>query len=307
MKMNNIKNKFFKSTMKLIGNKGLAKNRLGNSVKDFLTRNCKTNEISVNGYKMLLDEYDDMQISLRPYEPIETEIVKTHVEKNNIVVDIGANIGYYTLLMALNQAKVFSYEPEPKNFKLLQKNVNLNNFSSNVKLYNKAVSNYNGFSKLFLAKGAPGMHTLSNNRFDSNSIDVNLINRRLGTTPFLEFINKVEQKIRKPIVIAAAMQDMSNVANIVVEVTKLNLDKIDFAKIDVEGHELHVLEGMKILPTKILIEFNPLYLQASGKNYNDFFHFIEKFTIKQISKDGLEELDYEELIKSKMSRNLFLY
>jgi FkbM family methyltransferase len=256
---------------------------------------------------MLLDEYDDMQISLRPYEPIETEIVKTHVEKNNIVVDIGANIGYYTLLMAFHQAKVFSYEPEPKNFKLLQKNVNLNNFSSNVKLYNKAVSNYNGFSKLFLAKGAPGMHTLSNNRFDSNSIDVNFINRRLGTTPFLEFINKVEQKIRKPIVIAAAMQDMSNVANIVVEVTKLNLDKIDFAKIDVEGHELHVLEGMKILPTKILIEFNPLYLQASGKNYNDFFHFIEKFTIKQISKDGLEELDYEELIKSKTSRNLFLY
>ena len=305
MKMNNIKNKFFKSTMKLIGNKGLAKNRLGNSVKDFLIRNCKTNEMSVNGYKMLL--HDNMEISLRPYEPIETEIVKTHVEKNNIVVDIGANIGYYTLLMALNQAKVFSYEPEPKNFKLLQKNVNLNNFSSNVKLYNKAVSNYNGFSKLFLAKGAPGMHTLSNNRFDSNSIDVNLINRRLGTTPFLEFINKVEQKTRKPIVIAAAMQDMSNVANIVVEVTKLNLDKIDFAKIDVEGHELHVLEGMKILPTKILIEFNPLYLQASGKNYNDFFHFIEKFTIKQISKDGLEELDYEELIKSKMSRNLFLY
>ena len=303
--MNNIKNKFFKLTMKLIGNKGLAKNRLGNSVKDFLTRNCKTNEMSVNGYKMLL--HDNMEISLRPYEPIETEIVKTHVEKNNIVVDIGANIGYYTLLMALNQAKVFSYEPEPKNFKLLQKNVNLNNFSSNVKLYNKAVSNYNGFSKLFLAKGAPGMHTLSNNRFDSNSIDVNFINRRLGTTPFLEFINKVEQKIRKPMVIAAAMQDMSNVANIVVEVTKLNLDKIDFAKIDVEGHELHVLEGMKILPTKILIEFNPRYLQASGKNYNDFFHFIEKFTIKQISKDGLEELDYEELIKSKMSRNLFLY
>ena len=276
MKMNNIKNKFFKSTMRLIGNKGLAKNRLGNSVKDFLIRNCKTNEMSVNGYKMLL--HDNMEISLRPYEPIETEIVKTHVEKNNIVVDIGANIGYYTLLMALNQAKVFSYEPEPKNFKLLQKNVNLNNFSSNVKLYNKAASKYNGFSKLFLAGatdlnggvivdrakgGAPGMHTLSNNRFDSNSIDV--------------------------------------------EVTKLNLDKIDFAKIDVEGHELHVLEGMKILPTKILIEFNPLYLQASGKNYNDFFHFIEKFTIKQISKDGLEELDYEELIKSKMSRNLFLY
>ena len=84
--MNNIKNKFFKLTIKLIGNKGLAKNRLGNSVKDFLTRNCKTNEMSVNGYKMLL--HDNMEISLRPYEPIETEIVKSHtvliVEDNNV-------------------------------------------------------------------------------------------------------------------------------------------------------------------------------------------------------------------------------
>lgn len=92
-----------------------------------------------------------------------------------------------------------------------------------------------------------------------------------------------------------------------VEVIKLELDKIDFAKIDVEGDELHVLQGMKTLPNKMLVEFNSINLKESGSNHKDFFHFIEKYTIKQISKNGLAEPDYDQLIKNKMATNLFLY
>ena len=212
---------------------------------------------------MQLDENDVMQISLFGYEPIETEIVKSNVKKNDIVIDVGANIGYYTLLMAKNEAIVFSYEPEPQNFELLKKNVILNDFSSNVKLYNKAVSNFNGNSKLALAAHTTGQHKLGTNRFGNETIDV--------------------------------------------EVIKLELDKIDFAKIDVEGDELHVLQGMKALPNKMLVEFNSINLEESGSNYKDFFHFIEKYTIKQISKNGLVEPDYDQLIKSEMATNLFLY
>ena len=72
MKKNRIKNSLFKSTMKVIGNKGLSKNFLGRTVKKYLVENSKTNEISVNGYKMILDEYDIMQMSLFDYDPIET-------------------------------------------------------------------------------------------------------------------------------------------------------------------------------------------------------------------------------------------
>ena len=150
MKYSKIKNKFFKSAINLIGNKGLGKNFIGKFAKNYLISNCKTNEISVNGYRMFLDENDVMQLSLFDYEPVETNLVKSNVEKNDVVIDVGANIGYYTLLMAKNQAFVHSYEPEPFNFELLQKNVVLNNFSPNVKLYNKAVSDFFGYSKLVI-------------------------------------------------------------------------------------------------------------------------------------------------------------
>jgi len=64
---------------------------------------------------------------------------------------------------------------------------------------------------------------------------------------------------------------------------------------------------MKTLPNKMLIEFNSINLKESGKNHDDFFHFIEKYTIKEISKNGLIEPDYDTLIKNKMATNLFLY
>ena len=61
------------------------------------------------------------------------------------------------------------------------------------------------------------------------------------------------------------------------------------------------------LPKKMLIEFNSLNLNESGTNHDDFFHFIEKYTIKEITDSGLIEPDYEKLIKNKMATNLFLY
>ena len=261
--MKSIKNKFFKSTINLIGNKGLSKNFLGKFAKKYLVDNCKTSEIYVNECKMFLDENDVMQLSLFDYEPVETKIVKENIKKNDVVVDVGANIGYYTLLMAKNNAVVHSFEPESKNFNLLQKNVSVNNFSSNVTLYNKAVSNFNGSSKLVLSEFSPGQHKLLNSRFGTKSIDI--------------------------------------------EVTMIDLDKIDFAKIDVEGAEFNVLKGMKILPNKILIEFNAMNLEESGTNYNDFLNYLNKYTIKEVSDSGLIEPDYEKLIENKMATNLFLY
>jgi FkbM family methyltransferase len=263
MTFSNIKNKLFKNTMKIIGNKGLANNYIGKNVKLFLVKNAKNNQVVVNGYKMYLDKNDVMQISLFDYDPIETELVKSNVKKNDIVIDVGANMGYYTLLMAKTGAFVNSYEPAPSNFKLLQKNVHQNNFSQNVTLHNTAVSNFIGTSKLFLSEFTHGEHNLDYDRYSSGK--------------FVE-----------------------------VPVTKINLDKIDFAKIDVEGSELHVLEGMKSLPNKILIEFNSSYLKESGSNYKDFFKFLNKYSIKEISKTGLIEPDYDKLIENKLATNLFL-
>ncbi len=198
MKKLNIKNKFFKSSIKLIGNKGLGNNSVGRFAKKYLIENCKTNQISINGYKMFLDENDIMQMSLFDYEPIETEIVKSNVKKNDVVVDVGANIGYYTLLMAKNDALVHSYEPEPNNFNLLEKNVIFNNFSSNVKLYNKAVSDFYGYSKLILSDYSTGQHRLDYNRFGTQSVDVEVVKIELDKIDFAKIdVEGVEFNVLK--------------------------------------------------------------------------------------------------------------
>ena len=56
--------------------------------------------IEFEGRKMYLDEDDSLHLSIRDYAPIYKEFVKKIVKKDNVVVDVGAHIGYYSLLFA---------------------------------------------------------------------------------------------------------------------------------------------------------------------------------------------------------------
>ena len=227
MKKDKIKNKFFKSTIKIAGNKGLGKNFLGKSIKKYLIKNSKTDEIIVNGCKMQLDKNDVMQISLFDYEPIETDIVKSNVKKNDIVVDVGANIGLHTLNMARivgNTGQVFAFEPDPSNFEILKKNVKINNYK-NIILEQKAVGDKHGRTTLYQSDH-PGKHRIFPQTEQAKSqVQVELTN----------LDNYFDS-------------DMTN--------------KINFIKIDVEGLEFNVLKGMKNIlknskKIKILFEFMP--------------------------------------------------
>ena len=70
------------------------------------------------------------------------------------IVDIGAHIGAFTVLMAQKypHLKIFSFEPDFQNFKLLQKNIETNN-QSNVKAFNLAVADKKKVVKLFSKQG----------------------------------------------------------------------------------------------------------------------------------------------------------
>ena len=62
-----------------------------------------------------------------------TALVKRIVRNGDIVVDIGAHIGYYTLIFARlvgPKGKVFAFEPEPNNFNLLIKNIKINGYKN---------------------------------------------------------------------------------------------------------------------------------------------------------------------------------
>lgn len=75
-----------------------------------------------------------------PYHEIFYEGIYKTDYRGAIVLDIGAHKGYFTIYALLNGAdKVFSYEPDDLNFKFLEKNIELNDFSSRVLLFHKAV------------------------------------------------------------------------------------------------------------------------------------------------------------------------
>ena len=74
------------------------------------------------------------------------------IQPNDVVVDVGANIGVFTVAVANKCQKVIAFEPDIDNYNLAKENLKLNNIN-NVILFNKAISNFNGDIDLYLNSG----------------------------------------------------------------------------------------------------------------------------------------------------------
>ena len=92
--------------------------------------------------------------SFRGFEPETARIFYRLAKKSNIVFDIGANIGYYTLLAAISnkEAQVFAFEPVPRIYECLNHNIELN-MLSNVITSSMAVTNFDGEITLYIPAG----------------------------------------------------------------------------------------------------------------------------------------------------------
>lgn len=134
--------------------------------------------ILINDCKMFLDPTDTLELKSKgKFEKFETELVKKEVKEGDIVLDVGANIGYYTLIFSKavgRRGKVFAFEPEPNNFILLQKNVQINNLE-NVTLIQKAVSKKSGKIYLYLCDYNHGQHRTYESPRCNSSISVDCI------------------------------------------------------------------------------------------------------------------------------------
>ena len=129
-------------------------------------------------------------------------------KKINTVVDIGSNIGITThyWLFKNPKAKIYCYEPSKKNFKRLIENTK--KFKKNIKLKRSAVSNFNGYSKLY--KSETGVN-------DS-------------------IIEKVSKDFEKIKVIAI---------NDILKQFFIKFEKLDILKIDTEGCEREIIKSIE--------------------------------------------------------------
>jgi FkbM family methyltransferase len=111
----------------------------------------------VLGFKMILDLQDrgacrDLyHYGIREREA--TDIYKSFLTKEDNVLDIGANIGIYTLLSSsLTKGNIYAIEPDPRTYKLLNKNIKINGLEERVKLYNVAMGDKKGKLEFYQSK-----------------------------------------------------------------------------------------------------------------------------------------------------------
>ena len=91
----------YKIIKKIFEGKGLTKFSIIRKMKNYALINFKTEFVYVQGNKIFLDEKDCLQLSVNEIiEPVETKLFNDIIKNGEVLVDVGANIGYFTLLMA---------------------------------------------------------------------------------------------------------------------------------------------------------------------------------------------------------------
>ena len=89
------------------------------------------------------------------YEAWTTDVVKSELKQGDVFVDVGANIGYFTIMgskLVGERGQVYAFEPNPFSFEILRRNVETNNLH-NVTIEQKAVTNFSGRVELWANKG----------------------------------------------------------------------------------------------------------------------------------------------------------
>ena len=85
------------------------------------------------------------------------------IRKDDIVVDVGANQGFFTCYAAQRGARVYSFEPHPHTFERLTRNVQANGFNDRVIAQCAAIADYEGDAELlcstYLGSGANSLYS----------------------------------------------------------------------------------------------------------------------------------------------------
>src|SRR4051794_2239146 len=103
--------------------------------------------LRVDGLRLSLEpDHDYVQwqlMSAKCWERPVTDVIKDASKHSRLVFDVGANVGYFSLVAALEsppEATVVAFEPFPRNFQTLGKNVRLNDFNDKIRCELLAIS-----------------------------------------------------------------------------------------------------------------------------------------------------------------------
>jgi FkbM family methyltransferase len=199
-----------------------------------------------------INKHDFFNMTAREDEVIE----QFNAKDGDIVVDIGAHIGRYTIINSKRvgeNGKVIAIEAHPDNFEILNRNIKLNKLTNVIPL-NYAVYSKQTKLKLYLPVEEPGFTIY-------NTI---MVNRTASEEKFTEV-------------------NANTLDNILLQQNGISHADINWIKIDVEGAELEVLKGASSILSKskdisLLIEIHNLH---GGTNlYRQIVEFLDIYNFK---------------------------
>jgi FkbM family methyltransferase len=211
-----------------------------------------------NDFKMYVppSKTDGIFISLRnkkTWEPSVSKgmLYKFNEKKIDTFIDIGANIGYYTLLLANKNIKTYSFEPNLENYNILTKNLKINNFNNSLH-YNLGLSDSIGKLEFYYRREKSGHGSFNKKIVEQQNLNLCKIIK----------VNKLDN----------------------IDIQGKNI----MVKIDIEGYELNAIMGMlQLLDSKKIKVF---CIEISRKFYGndvekEIINLLKKyFKVKAVSK-----------------------
>lgn len=198
------------------------------------------------------------------------------LKPNMRVIDLGANLGIYTLRALRKKCMVFAYEPTPRTFDLLRQNIKASGFaeSGRIQAYQMAVSDQCGTINFYENPSMCGH---------------NSIYGESGQQPIEVSVTTLDSQLD-------------------------TLQRIDLVKMDIEGAEYHALLGMRELirrnpDLQIIMEFAPEHIRRAGREPEALLALIHElgftvYLINEVSAQA-EPVKDEELLQA-YSVNIYL-
>ena len=185
------------------------------------------------------------------YEEALAGVVERGVDTNKDAIDVGANCGFYTVLLArmLPGRKVISVEPTDGALKLLRRNIELNCVEGNVTVFQGVATDKEGSANLNVIEGREEYSTLGG-------------------------------IVHPSVILAEATSRSIRVAATTVDHLVISTGiSCGFIKIDVEGHECAVLKGARetLLNHRplVLAELADPLLRSNGSSALEVIHFMK--------------------------------
>lgn len=183
----------------------------------------------------------------------EIQLLKEQIAKDSIVVDAGANIGFYTLIFSNlvgENGKVIAFEPDSKNFEILKKRCSNR---KNILLVQAALSEKTGSLDFYL------------------SDELNVDHRAYPTG----------ENRKKITVKAYSLDDF---------LQEQNISKVNFIKTDLQGFDPIAIRGMKetiksnLSHIKLFCEFWPYGMKQAGLSPQEWLEEMKALGLKTNSK-----------------------